>query len=326
MNRRELLARMGGAAARWPLPARAQLAQMEQPTRPLIGFLNNMSPEAWQPAITGFRQGLSEAGFTEDRNVAFVHRWTDGSRDLLPELAADLIRGGVALIVASADTPTALAAMAAAPHIPVVFLTEDDPVRFGLVASLERPGGRATGMFLTNLRFDASAASLQGKLRRSLLPDDRGTNLIIEIFDTSSVAMKTDPVAAFDSNLDAARFNNPRVIIAPPRFVTIACGPFLDKQRREQLVSLAARHRIPALYYWGVFAEEGGLISHGFSLADMYAQMGRYAGSILNGADPAEMPVLKPAKFEAILNRRTAAELGLDPPAQLLARVDKVIE
>jgi putative ABC transport system substrate-binding protein len=325
MNRREFIALMAGAAP-WPLAARAQLAQMERSSRPVIGFLNNMSPDAWQPAITGFRQGLSEAGFEEDWNVAFVYRWTDGKRDLLPELAADLIRNGVALIVASADTPTALAAMAAAPHIPVVFLTEDDPVRFGLVANLDRPGGRATGMFLTNLRFDVSAGSSQGELRRLLFPDDRGGNLIIEIFDTSSVAMKTDPVAAFDFNLDAARYNNPRVIVAPPRFITIACGPFLDKQRREQLVSLAARHRIPALYYWRVFAEEGGLISHGFSLADMYAQMGRYAGSILNGANPAEMPVLKPAKLEAILNRRTAAELGLNLPAELLAHVDKVIE
>jgi putative ABC transport system substrate-binding protein len=320
MNRREFIALMGGGGAARPLAARAQLA------RPLIGFLNNMSPEAWQPAITGFRQGLSEAGFAEDRNVAFVYGWTNGNRDLLPELAADLIRSGVALIVASADSPTALAAMAAAPHVPVVFLTEDDPVRFGLVASLDRPGGRATGLFLTNLRFDASASSLQGELRRWLVPDDRGANLIIEIFDTSSVAMKTDPVAAFDFNLDGARYNNPRVIVAPPRFITIACGPFLDKQRREQLVSLAARRRIPAFYYWRVFAEEGGLISHGFSLADMYEKMGGYAGSILNGRNPAEMPILKPTKVEAIFNGRTATELGLKVPPELLARVDRVIE
>jgi putative tryptophan/tyrosine transport system substrate-binding protein len=325
MKRREFITLMGGAAA-WPLVARGQLAQQDRSSRPVIGFLNNMSPEAWQPAMTGFRQGLSEAGFVEGQNVAFAYRWTDGNRDLLPDLAADLARSGVALIVASADTPTALAAMAAAPHIPVVFLTEDDPVRFGLVASLDRPSGRATGLYLTNLQFDVSAVSAQGELRRLLVPYTQGINLVIEIFDTSSVAMKTDPEAAFASSLDPARFNNPRAIVPRPWFLTIACGPFLDKPRRTQLVSLAARHRIPALYYWRAFAEEGGLISHGPSLEDMYARLARYAGDILNGRNPADMPVLKPTKSEAILNRQTAAELGLNVTDELLARVDKVIE
>jgi putative ABC transport system substrate-binding protein len=284
-----------------------------------------MSPEAWQPAMTGFRQGLSEAGFVEGRNVALAYRWTDGKREFLPELAADLARSGAALIVASADTATALAALAA-PHIPVVFLTEDDPVRFGLVASLDRPGGRATGLYLANLRFDASFGSAQGELRRLLVPDNRGVITTFEIFDTSSVAMKTDPEAAFASILDPARYSNPRVIVPLPRVIAISCGPFLDKQRRNQLVSLASSHRIPAFYYWRVFAEEGGLISYGPRLEDMYARMGRYAGDILNGRNPAEMPVLKPTKFEAVLNRRTAAELGLNVPAELLTRVDKVIE
>jgi putative tryptophan/tyrosine transport system substrate-binding protein len=325
MKRREFIALMGGAAA-YPLAARAQLAPLERTSRPVIGFLNNMFPEAWQPAMMGFRQGLSEAGFVEGQNVAVVYRWTDGKRELLPELAADLIRSGVALIVASADSPTALAAMAAAPHIPVVFLTEDDPVRFGLVASLDRPGGRATGLYLTNLQFDVSTVSAQGELRRLLVPYTQGINLVIEIFDTSSVAMKTDPEAAFASSFDPARYNNPRAIVPRPWFLTIASGPFLDKQRRTQLVSLAARHRIPALYYWRVFAEEGGLISHGPSLEDVYTRMGRYAGDILDGRNPAEMPVLKPTRFEAVLNRRAAAELGLNVPDELLARVDKVIE
>jgi putative tryptophan/tyrosine transport system substrate-binding protein len=324
MKRREFIALMGGAAV-CPLAARAQLAPPDRTSQPVIGFLNNMSPEAWQPAMSGFRQGLSEAGFAEGPNVAFVYRWTDGKRDLLPELAGDLIRGGVALIVASGDSPTALAAMAAAPHIPVVFLTEDDPVRFGLVASLDRPGGRATGLHLADLRFDASFSSAQGELRRRLVPGSQGLT-IFQMFDTSSVAAQTDPDAAFAFNFDPARFNNPRVLLPPLRVIAIASGPFLDKQRRTQLVSLAARHRIPALYYWRVFAEEGGLISHGPSLEDMYARMGRYAGDILYGRNPADMPVLKPTKFEAVLNRQTAAELGLIVSDELLARVDKVIE
>jgi putative tryptophan/tyrosine transport system substrate-binding protein len=222
-----------------------------------------------------------------------------GKGTSMPELASDLIRIGVALIVASTDSPTALAAMAAAPHIPVVFLTEDDPVRFGLVAGLDRPGGRATGLYLADLRFDVSAASAQGELRRLLVPYTQGINLVIEIFDTSSVAMKTDPEVAFASSLDPARYNNPRAIVPRPWFLTIASGPFLDKQRRTQLVSLAAR----ALYYWRVFAEEGGLISHGPSPEDRYARMARYAGDILNGRNPVEMPVLKPTKFQAALNR-----------------------
>lgn len=324
MKRRDFIALMGSAAT-WPLAARAQLAQPERSSRPVIGFLNNMAPEAWQPAMTGFRQGLSEAGFAEGPNVAFAFRWTEGKKDLLPELAADLARSGVALIVASADTATALAARAAAPRVPVVFLTEDDPVRFGLVASLDRPGGRTTGMYLTKLGFDASAVSAQRELWRLLVPGTQ-TFLRIEIFDASSTAGKTDPEAAFAFNLNFARRNNPRVINPPVRAITIDCGPFLDRQRRNQLVSLAARHRIPTLYYWRVFAEEGGLISHGFSLTDMYARMGRYAGDVLSGRNPAEMPVLKPSKFEAVLNRRTAIELGLNVPDELLARVDKVIE
>jgi len=328
MRRREFIAQMGGAAA-WPLAARAQLAQPERSSRPVTGFLNNMSPEAWQPAMTGFRQGLSAAGFAEGRNVAFVYRWTDGKRDLLPELAADLVRSGVALIAASADTATALAALAAAPRTPVVFLTEDDPVRFGLVASLDRPGGRATGLYLTYRQYDASFASAQGELRRLLVPVPGSQGVVtisIQIFDTSSVPMKTDPEAAFASSLDPARYNNPRAFIGTPRLIQIDCGPFLDKQRRNQIVSLAARHRIPTFYYWRIFAEEGGLISHGFSLEDTYAQMGRYVGDILNGSNPADMPVLKPTKFEAVLNHQTAAELGLNVTDELLARVDKVIE
>jgi putative ABC transport system substrate-binding protein len=325
MNRREFIGLMG-AAAPWPLAARAQFAQSERSSRLAIGFLNNMSPEAWQPAFTGFRQGLTQAGFVEGQNVALVFRWTDGKLDLLPELAADLVRNGVALIVASADSPTALAAMAAAPHIPVVFLTEDDPVRFGLVSSLEQPGGRATGLYLRPFDPSFVPAQREKELRQLLVPESRGGSFGIQIFDTSSIAMKADPEAAFAFSLDPANFNNPRVIIARPRLLQIECGPFLDKRRRSQLVSLASRYRIPAFYYWRVFAEEGGLISYGPSLEDMYVRMGRYAGDILNGGNPAEMPVLKPEKFEATLNHRTAAELSLNLPAELLARLDKVIE
>jgi putative tryptophan/tyrosine transport system substrate-binding protein len=324
MKRRKFIA-LTGSAAVWSFAARAQLVEPERSSRPVIGFLNNMSSESWRSAMPGLRQGLSEVGFVEGQNVAFAYRWTEGKRDLLPELAADLARSGVALIIASADTATALAARAAAPHIPVVFVTEDDPVRFGLAAGLDQPGGRATGLYLTKVWFDVSAVSAQRELWRLLVPGIQ-TFLRIEILDASSIVEKTDPDVAFASNLDFARRNNPRVIIPPIRAIEIDCGPFLDERRRNQLVSLAARHRIPTLYYWRIFAEEGGLITCGISLTDVYERIGRYGGDILRGRNPAEMPILKPSKPEAVLNLRTEAELGLNVSSELLARVDKVIE
>jgi len=321
MKRRDFIALIGGAAT-WPLVAGAQTPRGDAPSQPVIGFLNNLAQEQWQPAMTGFRQGLSEAGYVEGQNAAFTFRWTEGQSDRLPELAADLAAAAVSVIVTSADTATALAARAAAPSIPVVFMTQADPVRFGLVASLDQPGGNATGMYLTKSVVDVSTRT---QLWRLLVPDTKVYHRI-EILDADSVAAKTDPEAAFAFNLDSARRNNPHVIIPPVRAIMIDCGPFLDQSRRNQLVSLAARHGIPTMYDWRVFAEEGGLISYGISIADSYAQIGRTTGEILKGRSPGDIPVLKPTKFETVVNLKTAAQLGLAVPPELRARADKVID
>jgi putative ABC transport system substrate-binding protein len=327
MKRRDFIVRgaltaaVMGSAAAWPVVARAQ-GPAKEPARPVIGFLNDFAPEAWPPAMTGFRRGLSEAHYAEGQNVAFTYRWSEGRRDLLPDLAADLVRNGVAMIVASADTATALAARAPA-KTPVVFVTEDDPVRFGLVAAIDRPGGRATGMYLRKSQVNNS---LRGELWQLLLPDNKSGFNRIQIFDSSSVAINTDPEVAFAFNLDPVRRNNPRIIMPPLRSIMIECSPFLDKRRRDQLIALPAQHRLPTIYEWAVFPAEGGLLSYGIDIEDVYAQVGRYAGDILDGRDPAEMPVLKPGKFQSALNLRTAAELGLNVSNELRARLDKVIE
>jgi putative tryptophan/tyrosine transport system substrate-binding protein len=319
MRRREFIAMLGGAAA-WPFPAAAQIAQPQPSTLPTIGFLNNLSPDLWHPAMSGFLRGLGEAGFVEGRNVAFTYRWTEGRKDRLPQLAADLAQANVAVIIASADTATALAALAATSKIPVVFATQDDPVRYGLVSSLDQPGGRATGMFLVKPVSDGSARQA---VFRQLVPDNQ-IFYSMDILETSSFILQTEPDAAFENLL--APSSSPHFIKGTVRAVMIHSGPFLDIRRRSQLVSLAARHRLPALYDWRVFAEEGGLISYGISIEETYSRIGRYAGELLKGRTPAEMPILKPTKFETVVNLKTAAELGLKVPPELLAGADKVIE
>jgi putative ABC transport system substrate-binding protein len=268
--------------------------------------------------MTGFRRGLSEAGYVEGRNIAFALRWTEGRRDRLPELAADLVDANASVIVAGPDTAAALAARAATAKTPIVFATEDDPVRFGIVASLERPGGNATGVYMVNPGID---------FLQPLVPDNRLV-FSMEIFDTSSLDWKTQPEAAFAKMLDPAQFNNPPVVLSTKsvRAMAIHAPPFLDSRRRDQLVRLAAQRGIPTQYDWRAFAEAGGLISYGISIDDVYAQMGRYAGRMLKGGNPGEMPVLKPGKFELVINLKTARALGMEVPQSLLARADQVIE
>lgn len=319
MRRRQFMAMIGGAAA-WPFPAGALTTRSEQSPRPTVGFLNNLSLDQWQTPLAGFLKGVSEAGFVEGQNVSFVYRWTEGRKDRLPEQAADLARADVDLIVASADTMTALAARAATSRTPIVFVTEDDPVRYGVVSSLNQPGGRATGMYL--LKPESDGSKRQDVLRQ-LVPGNQvfwGVN----IFNTSSTIWQTEPEAAFENLL--APSSNPHIIKGAVRAVMLHSGPFLDPLRRSQLVSLAARHRLPTLYDWRIFPDEGGLISYGISIEEAYSQIGRYAGEILKGRNPAEMPIQKPTKFETVINIKTAAELGLKVPPELLASADKVIE
>lgn len=320
-----------------------------------IGFLNDLSPDQWGPALSGFRRGLGEAGYVDGENVAFAYRWTEGHRNHLPELAADLAQSNVAVIVASGDTPAALAAKAATSKIPILFAIEDDPVRFGLAASLDKPGGNATGMYLDDPTFGALSTT-RNMMLRQLVPNLGPMFWTIQIFDAHSYPELTDPEAALANKLGTIRTNTGPVppdiksllqtdpaaalkklyermgpattpsTVSMVRSLEIISGPFLDSSRQKQAVALAARHGIPTLYHWRAFVEAGGLMSYGLDIDEVYAQMGRYAGEILKGNNPAEMPIVKPTKSETVINLRAAADLGLNIPPALLARADKVIQ
>ena len=324
MQRREFITFLGSAAAVWPFSVRAQFAPAEQVVLPVIGFLNDLSPDRWSPAITALRRALSDAGYIEGRNVAFTYRWTEGRRERLPTLAADLVRARVAVIVASGHTAAAMAARAATSDIPIVFITADDPVKFALVASLERPGVNATGVYLVK---SADDGKIRQGLLRHLVPG-AAVFFGVNIADASSVVWDSDPEEVIARVFGTTQtFNiNPPVTLPTVRSLTITSGPFLDSIRRDHLISLVARKGVPALYDWRDFAEAGGLMSYGASLTDLYARMGNYVARILGGESPADLPVLKPTKFETVVNLRTAAELGINVPPALLDRADEVIQ
>ena len=339
--------------ARGTSPAEVQGVAAVQPTPVTIGFLNDLSSDQWPPVLTAFREGLGDAGYIEGQNVAFTYRWTEGRRDRLAALAADLVRSNVAVIIASGDTAAALAAQAATSKIPIIFAIEDDPIKFGLAAGIDKPGGNATGI---QLLIDGSP---RRDLLRQLVPNIGANFWTVTVLDASSDAWRTDPESALTRLLDGVRVrtstgvspemlrllqtepttalrqmqqqmgtpdDNDRVKPHTLRSLEVVSGPFLDSARRKQAIDLAARHGIPTLYHWRGFAEAGGLISYGPSLVETYSQMGRYAGEILKGGNPADMPILKPTKFETVINLRTAGELGLNVPEALIARADKVIQ
>jgi len=326
MRRRAFITLLGGATVAWPLAARAQQTGM-----PVVGYLDASSPGASAPRVAIFRRGLAEAGYVEGRNVAIEYRWAEGRYDRLPEMAVELVRREVAVIVAS-TIPAAVAAKSATATIPIVFYVAGDPVKLGLVAGLARPGGNATGV--NNFAAELGAKHLG--LLRELLPTAARIGLMVNPTNPNVEGATKDVTAAALATgveIDVVRASDSREIevafatLVRNRADALVVGPdAFFTSRRLQIATLATRHALPAVSNSREFAEAGGLMDYGTSLTEVYRQLGVYAGRVLKGDKPAELPVVQSTKFELVINLPTARALGLEIPATLLARADEVIE
>jgi putative tryptophan/tyrosine transport system substrate-binding protein len=326
IQRREFITLLGGAAA-WPIAARAQ-----QPAMPVIGLLSAASPQELADRLRGFRQGLKDSGYVEGENVAIVYRWAEGQFDRLPALATELVRLRVTAIATASNT-AALAAKAATTMIPIVFLTTEDPVKLGLVASLARPSGNATGINffsgeLTAKRLELLREMVPAATRVAVLVNPANTAVTeTTLTDVQSAAramgLQIQVVNASTSHEINAAFAT--FVRERPDALFVGLDAFFNG-RRSQLVNLASRHTLPATFVNRDFVEIGGLMSYGSNIADAYRLAGVYTGRILKGAKPADLPVMQASKFELVINAETAMMLGLTVPPSLFATADEVIE
>ena len=327
MKRRAFIALLGGAAAAWPLAAGAQ-----QPAMPVVGYLYAGAPEPSAYLVAAFRKGLSETGYVEGQNVAIEYRWTRNEFDRLPELVVDLVRRRVTVIAAPGSAAAAAAAKAATATIPVVYSGGADPVQAGLVASLNRPGGNVTGITTMN----AETGTKRLGLLHELLPQAVRFALLVNPINSLTEPFVADlraAAAVFGAQIDVfscstiGEIDTAFVSLAQRQTDALVVGvDTLFLNRRVQVATLAAHHRLPAIYTVREQAEVGGLMSYGSSFTDLFRQTGIYVGRILKGEKPADLPVLRASKFEFVINLQTAKTLGLTVPPTLLARADEVIE
>jgi putative ABC transport system substrate-binding protein len=326
VTRREVITLLGGAAVAWPVAARAQQSAM-----PVIGFLGARTPQSDLQLVAALRRGLDETGYIEGKNVAIEFRWAEGRYDQLPALAHDLVRRRVAVLVTIA-LPAALAAKNATGTTPILFSIADDPVEFRLVESLNRPGGNATGVST----IGGELAAKQLEMLRDLVPNTATVGLLINpenptsgsfvrVVQTAAIAVQQSihvVTSGRENDFDGAFASLGQHRVGA--LLVSTDSVFLNL--RHSLTATAARHRIPAIYDRREYVEAGGLMSYGVPLADMYRLLGAYAGRILKGEKPADLPVLQSTKFELVINLKTAKALGLEVPSSLLARADEVIE
>ncbi len=327
MRRREFITLLGGAAAAWPLAARAQ-----QPTMPVIGFLNAGSPAAFSELAAAFRRGLDEAGYVEGQNILIEYRWAEGRFDRLPALAADLVNRRVAVIASTGGNAVVEAATAATTTVPIVFLGSDVALKTGVIATLNRPSGNVTGVVMSTSALLSKCLQFLGEL----VPKDATIGVLVNPNSPTTIEDKEDiQTAARQIGRQIFILTADKEAEIDTAFATLAerhagglvvQGDILYTNRRDHFIALAERYAIPAIYMWSEFTSAGGLITYGNNLAEGYRQVGTYTGRILHGAKPADLPAMQPTRFRLTINLKTAKTLGLTIPASLLILADEVIE